>query len=73
MSRPSALLESHPALGYLGSGLSLLLSWFTWFVEHSDDFAKIFAFAAGLFGMVAGYYTMRIQRRAWHRKNRDNG
>ena len=69
-SRLAVALESRPILGWIASGFSLLTTWFAWFVEHADDFAKIFGLVAALFGLVAGYYTMRIQRRAWRRNQR---
>jgi len=61
-------IEEHPTLGWMGSLISLLLGWISWFVDHADDFAKAFGVAAAVFGAVAGYYTMRIQRRAWKRR-----
>lgn len=62
-------IETNPALGWLGSVGSIMLGWLTWLLNHLGDFAQFFAVIAGVFGMVAGYYTMRIQRRVWRKRN----
>ena len=36
---------------------------FVWFTHHADDAAKVFALAGAIFGMMAAYYAMRVQRR----------
>lgn len=62
-------IESHPALGWVASVLSIGTGMFRWLFDHVDDFTKLLGLAATVFGLVAGYYTMRIQRRTWNRKN----
>jgi hypothetical protein len=65
--RIASLLEAHPLLAWFASLLSMVTSGAVWFVDHSDEVAKIFALVAGLFALVASYYTMRIQRRTYRR------
>lgn len=68
--RLQSLIESHPAVAWLATALSYLLSLVSWLVDHADDAAKVFGVIAAVFATAAGYYTMRIQRRAWHRGKR---
>lgn len=68
--RFESLFEAHPGLAWLASGVSWLLSLCSWMVDHADDGAKVFGVFAAIFATVAGYYTMRIQRRAWNRGKR---
>ena len=63
-------LEAHPFLGFLGSLFSILTGAASWFMDHADDFTKLIGLVATLFGLVAGYYTMRIQRRSWLSRKR---
>lgn len=65
--RLQGFLEAHPSFGWISSFASLATGWFSWFVEHADDFAKVAGLFAATFGLIAGWYTMRIQRRAWRR------
>lgn len=65
--RLATVMESRPAVGWVGTFLSFLSSAGAWLFNHADDGAKIFGIFAAIFGCVAGYYTMRIQRRAWKR------
>lgn len=64
------LIEAHPMLAWLASLGSFAISAFEWSVKHSDDAAKVFGLCATIFAVIAGYYTMRIQRRAWKRGER---
>jgi hypothetical protein len=66
-SRLTDLLENRPHLAWFGSLGPIAAGWWTWFVEHVDSVAKLIGFVAVLFGAIAGYYTMRIQRRAWRK------
>lgn len=70
MTRLHHAIETHPTLGWLGSLVALLMSWLAWFIDHAAHFAQIFGLGAALFGFMAGYYTFRIQRRAWQRTHR---
>jgi len=70
--RIATALELHPTLGWLASLGSMFMGWLTWLLEHSSSFAQGFAVGAGLFGVAAGYYTFRIQRRTWQRMQRDD-
>lgn len=65
MSRLNSSLESSSFLGYLGSLVSILMGCFAWLVDHADEFAKLTGLAAALLGVAAGWYTFRLQRRAW--------
>ena len=67
MNRVTGSFEQHPVLGLIASGLSMVSSWFVWFVQHADDFGRVFALGAAVFGCVAGWYSMRVMRRAWKR------
>lgn len=66
-NRLTSAVENHPALAWLGSAVSLAGGVVSYMVEHAGDAAKVFGVFAAVFGMIAGYYTMRIQRRAWKR------
>jgi hypothetical protein len=61
------LIEAHPMLAWATSALSIFLGWLGWVIDHAHDFAKVFGMFAALFGMIAGYYTMRVQKRAYDR------
>lgn len=61
-------IERHPVLGYFATVFSGVVSAFNWGIQHADAGAKLLAFVAGMFGLMAGYYTFRIQRRAWLEK-----
>jgi hypothetical protein len=65
--RLAAILECHPILGWVMSAFSVVSGFASWFVAHVDGVSKIVALSAVMFGSVAGYYTMRIQRRTWQR------
>ncbi len=60
-------IEHHPTFAWVGSFLSVFTGLLAWLVENAGDAAKVFGVFAAIFGMVAGYYTMRIQRRAFKR------
>jgi len=60
-------LEQHPAWGWLVTLVNGAMTSGVWFVGHLDEAGKIFAFAAAVFGCIAGWYTLRIQRRTWKR------
>jgi hypothetical protein len=64
-----ATLEAHPALGWLTSLLSFVLGLFGWAVEHVDLFTKAFGLVATIFGCIAGWYTIRVQRRTLQKLN----
>lgn len=64
-ARLSLALENNPSIGWLVAVMNWLIATFTWLTQHADGLAKMFALGAALFGLIAGYYTMRIQRRAW--------
>lgn len=72
MSRLNTYLENHAALGWLGSALSFFTGLGQWFINHADDFTKLAGLASVLVGFVAGYYTLRIQRRAWKRAQHED-
>ena len=57
-------LEAHPSLGWLVAVFNWVATGFVWFTHHVDDVTKCFMFGAAVFGLITGYYTMRIQRRA---------
>jgi hypothetical protein len=65
-------LESHPQLGWVGSVASFLLGTTQWLIDHADSFTKLAGFAAAFFGVIAGWYTLRIQRRAWQKTQRED-
>jgi hypothetical protein len=62
-----AKIQANPALGWLGAIVAEILAGFGWFVHHAGDIGAIFGLVAAVFGAIAGWYTMRIQRRAWKR------
>lgn len=66
-ARLESILESHPSLGWLVAAVNWLLAACAWFVQHLDDITKFVVFGGSVFGLVAGYYTLRIQRRTWRR------
>jgi hypothetical protein len=73
MNRLDTLITQKPALGYVGSGISLFLGWVAdtanAAAQHAANAAQYIPVAlswgAGAFGLLAGYYTFRLQRRAW--------
>lgn len=65
--RFTSFIESHPLLGWVGTVVSFATGAVPWLMGHTDDFAKVFGLVASIFGTAAGYYMMRIQRRAWKR------
>ena len=63
--RLETALANNPALGWIVSVVNWLIATFAWFADHADGILKVIAFGGAIFGALAGYYTMRIQRRAW--------
>jgi membrane associated rhomboid family serine protease len=70
MNHIKVAIESRPELGWFGSILSLLFSGLAWFLEHAGQIAQIIAIGGAVFGLLAGYYTWRIQRSAWRGRHR---
>lgn len=70
-ARLNSFMENHPAFGWIGSALSFVTGLAQWFIDHADDFTKIIGCGTVLLGFIAGYYTLRIQRRAWHKAQRE--
>jgi len=68
-TRLAALFETYPPLGWISSILSIVTGWSAWFVQHVDEFTKIFGLFAVIFGVIVGYYTMRIKRLEFQRKS----
>lgn len=66
-SRLESLVNQHPALGWISSVFSFIAGAFAWTIEHADDIGKVFGMIAAMFGVMAGYWTVRIQRRAFKR------
>ena len=63
-------MEAHPSMAWMGSVSSVGIGWLTWLIDHADDFGKVFGCFAALFGLIAGYATMRIQWRKFRRDSR---
>jgi ABC-type branched-subunit amino acid transport system permease subunit len=67
MSPFESALRDNPTLGYVYSAGSLIIgvitSTYGTFIEHIDLATKLAAMGAAFFGLCAGYYTLRIQRR----------
>lgn len=64
-----AKIQANPALGWLGAVVAEILAGLGWLVHHAGDIGAIFGLVAAVFGAVAGWYTMRIQRREWKRNS----
>lgn len=61
----NSALETNPILGWAISAMSFTMGGLQWVMDHADDFTKLIGFATALLGFCVGYYTFRIQRRAW--------
>lgn len=64
-ARINSFMENHPALGWIGSVLSCLTGALQWFIDHVDTITKLVGLGTVLLGLMAGYYTFRIQRRTF--------
>lgn len=65
--RLTTALESNPGLGWWGTFISWLTAALAWMLDHAPVLTTVFGVFAAIFGAVAGYYTMRIQRRTFIR------
>jgi hypothetical protein len=59
-------VEANPGLGWAGTLIAESLAWLGWLASHASQIGAIFGCVAAIFGVCAGWYTLRIQRRAWH-------
>lgn len=71
-ARINSFMENHPALGWIGTSLAWLTGGVQWFIDHADDFTKVVGLGTVLLGFMAGYYTFRIQRRAYKKAVRED-
>lgn len=65
----STALESNPALGWFGATFAWLGGVVGWLISHAGPIATvvgaIFGCGAAILGFIAGWYTVKIQRRTW--------
>lgn len=66
MSRLETAAEK-PVLVWAIAAFNWMIAVFEWTVNHASQIAGIFALFGAMFGCVAAYYSMRVNRRTFKR------
>ena len=68
MSKIEQAVSDHPHATFAVAIMNWLFAGFLWFFDHATQVAGFFALAGAIFGCVASYYAMRVNRRNYNKQ-----